>query len=174
VDALRVAYRKLHRDAAPGVDGVTWEQYGVKLKDNLLALHARLHQGAYRAKSSRRVYIAKADGQQRPLGIASLEDKIAQRAMVEVLNAIYEEDFLGFSYGFRPGRGQHDALDALAVGIGTKRVNWVLGCDVRGFFGAPGQAWRFQRVRFPRRQGERAAPPGTESCAHGGDDMGEA
>lgn len=141
VDRLWVAYRHLHRNAAPGVDGVTWEQYGEQLEDNLLALHARLHRGAYRAKSSRRVYIPKADGRQRPLGIAALEDKIVQRAVVEVLNAIYEQDFLGFSYGFRPGRSQHHALDALAAGIGTKKVNWVLDADIRGFFDAIDHGW---------------------------------
>ena len=106
------------------------------LEENLRDLHGRLQRGAYRAKPSRRVYIPKADGRQRPLGIAALEDKIVQRAVVEVLNAIYEEDFLGFSYGFRPGRSQHDALDALAVGIMRKKVNWVLDADIRGFFDA--------------------------------------
>jgi group II intron reverse transcriptase/maturase len=141
IDRLREAYRRLRRDAAPGVDGVTWEQYGMKLEDNLLALHARLHRGAYRAKPSRRTYIAKADGRQRPLGIASVEDKVVQRAVVEVMNAIYEEDFVGFSYGFRPGRSQHHALDALAAAIRTKRVNWVLDADIRGFFDAIDHGW---------------------------------
>lgn len=110
IERLGAAYGQLKKNAAPGVDGVTWEQYGVQIEDNLKDLHARLHRGAYRAKPSRRTYIPKADGRQRPRGIASLEDKIVQRAVVEVMNAIYEEDFLGFSYGFRPGRGQHDAL----------------------------------------------------------------
>lgn len=141
VDRLREAYLGLNRDASPGVDGVTWEQYGEKLEDNLLALHARLHRGAYRAKPSRRTYIPKADGRQRPLGIATVEDKIVQRAVVEVMNAIYEQDFLGFSYGFRPGRSQHHALDALAVGIKTKKVNWVLDADLRGFFDAISHGW---------------------------------
>ena len=127
--------------AAPGVDGVTWEVYGQDLEENLLDLHARVHSGAYRVKPSRRVYIPKADGRSRPLGIASLEDKIVQRAVVEVLNAIYEVDFLGFSYGFRPGRGPHHALDALAVGIERKRVNWVLDADVRDFFGQLDHSW---------------------------------
>jgi hypothetical protein len=127
IDRLRDAYRALSRRAAPGVDGVTWEHYGEKLEGNLHELHRRVQQGAYRAKASRRVFIPKADGRQRPLGIASLKDKILQRAVVEVLNAIYEVDFLGFSYGFRPGRGQHDALDALAAGITTKKVNWPRG-----------------------------------------------
>ena len=111
----------LKRNAAPGVDGLTWQDYEAGLEDHLLDLHARVHRGAYRALPVRRRYIPKADGQQRPLGIAALEDKIVQRALVEVLNAIYEEDFLGFSYGFRPGRSQHDALDALAVGIAPPR-----------------------------------------------------
>jgi RNA-directed DNA polymerase len=136
VDAerLRTAFFALKKDAAPGVDGVTWEQYAEQVDENLRDLHARLHRGAYRARPSRRTYIPKADGRQRPPGIANLEDKIVQRAVVEVLNAIYEADFLGFSYGFRPGRSQHDALDALAMGIFRKRVNWVLDADIRGYF----------------------------------------
>jgi hypothetical protein len=133
IDRLRTSFLALRRGAAAGVDGVTWEQYQQNLEANLQELHARLHRGAYRAKPSRRVFIPKADGQQRPLGIASLEDKIVQRAVVEVLNAIYEEDFLGFSYGFRPGRSQHQALDALAVALRRKKVNWVLDADIRGF-----------------------------------------
>jgi RNA-directed DNA polymerase len=133
VGLLRSAYSWLKRDAAPGVDGMTWQEYGEDLERKLADLHARIHRGAYRAQPSRRHYIPKPDGRQRPLGIAALEDKIVQRAMVEVLNAIYEEDFLGFSYGFRPGRGPHDALDALAVGIGNTRVNWVLDADIAGF-----------------------------------------
>ena len=141
VDRLREAFLQLHRRAAPGVDGVRWEQYAVALEENLEALHARLHRGAYRAKPSRRVHIPKADGRQRPLGIASLEDKLVQRAVVEVMNAIYEEDFLGFSYGFRPGRSQHQALDALATGVQRKRVNWVLDADIRGFFDAIDHGW---------------------------------
>jgi group II intron reverse transcriptase/maturase len=141
VERLRDAYFKLQKSAAPGVDGVTWEQYGGNLEGNLLDLHVRLHQGAYRARPSRRVYIPKADGRQRPLGIASLEDKIVQRAVVEVLNAIYEVDFLGFSYGFRPQRGPHHALDALAVGILRKKVNWLLDADIRGFFDAIDHGW---------------------------------
>jgi hypothetical protein len=136
VDRLRTAFHALKKGAAPGVDGVTWEQYAEHLEDSLRDLHRRLHQGAYRAKPSRRAYIPKADGRQRPLGIASLEDKIVQRATVEVLNVIYETDFLGFSYGFRPGRSQHHALDALAVGIQKKRVNWVVDADIRGFLDA--------------------------------------
>ena len=130
---LRAAYWAISPKAAPGVDGVTWEDYGQDLESNLRDLHARVHRGGYRARPSRRAYIPKADGRQRPLGIAALEDKIVQRAVVEVLNAVYEEDFRGFSYGFRPGRSPHDALDALTVGIERKRVNWVLDADVRDF-----------------------------------------
>jgi RNA-directed DNA polymerase len=124
-DRLRAAYRAIRPNAAPGVDGVRWEAYGQDLEANLHDLHTRLHTGRYRARPSRRAYIPKADGRQRPLGIATLEDKIVQRAVVEVLNAIYETDFLGFSYGFRPRRSPHHALDALAVGIEQKKVNWV-------------------------------------------------
>jgi len=141
VDRLRVAYWAINPQAATGVDGVRWGAYGVGLEANLQDLHHRVHSGAYRARPSRRAYIPKADGGQRPLGIAALEDKILQRAVVEVLNAVYEEDFLGFSYGFRPGRGQHDALDALAVGITTKKVNFVLDADIRSFFTTIDQSW---------------------------------
>ena len=133
VELLRDAYFWLQRNAAPGVDGVTWQEYAQDLEVNLVDLHARIHRGAYRALPSRRKYIAKPDGRQRPLGIAALEDKIAQRALVEVLNAIYEEDFLGFSYGFRPGRSQHDVLDALAAVITRTKVNWILDADIRSF-----------------------------------------
>jgi group II intron reverse transcriptase/maturase len=141
VDRLRAAYRALNPRAATGVDGVTWKGYGRELEGNLQDLHARLHRGAYRAKPSRRTYIPKTDGRQRPLGVAALEDKILQRALVEVLNAIYECDFLGFSYGFRPGCSQHDALDALAVGITRRRVNWVLDVDIRDYFSSLNHAW---------------------------------
>ena len=133
---LRKAYWAIRPQAAPGVDRVTWADYGQDLEANLRDLHARVQAGRYRAKPSRRVYIPKADGRQRPLGIASLEDKIVQRAVVEVLNAVYEVDFRGFSYGFRPGRKPHDALDALSVGITSKRVNWVLDADIRDFLDA--------------------------------------
>ena len=147
VDAhlLHEAYFALEREAAPGVDGLTWEDYGEGLEARLEDLRGRVHSGAYRAQPSRRRYIPKPDGRQRPLGIVALEDKIVQRALVEVLNAIYEEDFLGFSYGFRPGRGQHDALDALWVGIDSTRVNWVLDADIAGFFDAVDHEWL---VRF--------------------------
>jgi RNA-directed DNA polymerase len=154
VDRLRTAYRSLKRVAAAGMDGETWQHYGENLEVNLADRSERLQRGAYRANPVLRAYIPKADGRQRPLGIPTLEDKIVQRATAEVLNAIYESDFLGFSYGFRPGRNQHEALDALAVGIWARKVKWVLDADIRSFFGAPGQAWRFQRVQFPPRQGE--------------------
>jgi group II intron reverse transcriptase/maturase len=138
---LRTAYWAISPKAAPETDGVTWAEYGQVLEANLQDLHERVQSGRYRAKPSRRAYIPKADGRLRPLGIAALEDKIVQRALVEVLNAVYEVDFRAFSYGFRPGRGQHDALDALAVGIQTKRVNWVLDADIRDFFSRLDQAW---------------------------------
>jgi group II intron reverse transcriptase/maturase len=141
LDRLRAAYRALSPRAAAGVDGVTWEAYGQHLEEHLQDLLERVHTGRYRARPSRRAYIPKADGRLRPLGIASLEDKILQRAVVEVLNAIYEEDFLGFSYGFRTGRRPHDALDALAYGLKTKKVNWVLDADLRDFFTSLNQGW---------------------------------
>jgi len=141
VDRLRAAYRAIRPAAAPGVDGVTWQAYGQDLEANLQDLHRRLHAGSYRAKPSRRSYIPKADGRLRPLGIATLEDKILQRAVVEVLNAIYEVDFRGFSYGFRPGRNPHHALDALAAGVVRKNVNWVLDADIRDFFTKLDQGW---------------------------------
>ena len=134
IDLLRDSYGALKRHAAPGVDGVTWDDYADGLDEKLADLHGRLHRGAYRAQPSRRQYIPKPDGRQRALGIAALEDKIVQRAGAELLNAIYEEDFLGFSYGFRLGRGQHDALDALAVAIERKSVNWILDADIAAFF----------------------------------------
>jgi RNA-directed DNA polymerase len=133
-ELLEIAFSELRRDAAAGVDGLTWQDYEKDLERNLEDLHARVQRGAYRALPSQRRYIPKADGRQRPLAVAALEDKIVQRATVAVLNSIYEEDFLGFSYGFRPKRGQHDALDALVVGITSTRVNWILDADVRSFF----------------------------------------
>jgi RNA-directed DNA polymerase len=141
VDRLRAAYRAIRPQAAAGVDGVTWEVYGRDLEANLQDLHRRLHAGSYRARPSRRSYIPKADGRLRPLGIASVEDKILQRAVVEVLNAVYETDFRGFSYGFRPGRNPHQALDALTVGIWRKKVNWVLDADIRDFFTNLDHGW---------------------------------
>ncbi len=141
IDRLRSAYYALKREAAPGVDGQTWRHYGEQLATHLEDLSERLKRGAYRAKPARRAYIAKADGRQRPLGVPALEDKIVQRAVVEVLNAIYEQDFLGFSYGFRPQRSPHDALNALAVAIQTRRVNWVLDADIRSFFDTLNHGW---------------------------------
>ena len=141
VDRLRAAYFALRPKAAPGMDGVTWEDYGVELENNLKDLHARVHRGAYRARPSRRVFIPKPDGRLRPLGVAALEDKILQRALVEVLNAIYETDFLGFSYGFRPGRSPHHALDAFAAGIVGKNVNWVLDADFSDYFSSLDHQW---------------------------------
>jgi RNA-directed DNA polymerase len=154
LDRLRTAYRALSPRAAAGVDGVTWQSYGQELEGNLGDLHARLHRGAYRARPSRRAYIPKADGRLRPLGIAALEDKIVQRAVVEVLNTVYEVDFLGFSYGFRPGCGQHDALDALAAGILKRNVNWVIDADIRDCFTGLDQSWlvRFLEHRIADRR----------------------
>ena len=141
LETLRMAYFSLKKEAAPGVDGETWRHYGEALEHNLQDLSHRLKRGAYRAKPVRRAYIDKNDGRKRPLGVPVLEDKIVQRATVEVLNAIYETDFLGFSYGFRPGRSQHQALDALYTGLLTKKVNWVLDLDIRGFFDALAHEW---------------------------------
>jgi RNA-directed DNA polymerase len=145
VETLEVAFYALKRRAAPGVDGVTWQEYEADLERKLIDLHGRIHRGAYRPQPSRRTYIPKEDGRQRPIAIAALEDKIVQGATVMVLNAIYEEDFLGFSYGFRPRRGAHDALDALAVGIAKKKVNYILDADIRSFFDSVSQEWL---VRF--------------------------
>jgi RNA-directed DNA polymerase len=154
IDLLRAAFSWLKRDAAPGVDGLTWREYEQDLEAKLVDLHARVHRGAYRAQPSRRKFIPKEDGRQRPLGVAALEDKIVQRAVVEVLNAIYEQDFLGFSYGFRPGRSQHDALDALAFAISCTKVSWILDCDLRAFFDSVSHDWliRFieHRIADPR------------------------
>ena len=141
IDRLRAAYFALKRDASAGVDGETWRHYGEALEGNLADLAGRLKRGAYHAKPVRRVHIPKPDGRKRPIGVTSLEDKIVQRAVVEVLNAIYEEDFAPFSYGFRPGRSQHQALDALAVGLQRRRVNWVFDADIRGFFDSVDHTW---------------------------------
>jgi RNA-directed DNA polymerase len=146
VDLLRDSYYALKRQAAPGVDGVTWQEYEIGLEGRLADLHNRVHRGAYRAQPSRRVYIPKADGRQRPLGIAALEDKIVQQAVVTILDQIYEVDFKGFSYGFRPGRSPHQALDALTVGIQRKHVNWVLDADIRGFFDNMSHEWTMKFV----------------------------
>jgi len=141
LDTLRLAFYALQRKAAAGVDDMTWDTYEVDLEPRLVDLHGRVHRGAYRPHPSRRTYIPKADGKQRPLAIAALEDKIVQGAAVMVLNAIYEEDFLGFSYGFRPGRGPHDALDALSTGIIRRKVNWIVDADIRSFFDTVNQEW---------------------------------
>jgi group II intron reverse transcriptase/maturase len=154
VERLRASFLALKREAAPGVDGVTWRQYQTDLDTRLVGLHERVHRGTYRAQPSKRAYIAKADGRQRPLGMAALEDKIVQHAVAVVLSQVYEADFLGFSYGFRPGRGQHDALDALAVGLVRKRVSWVLDADIRGFFDTLDHGWLLtfleHRIADPR------------------------
>src|ERR1700719_343035 len=154
IDHLEEAFLELKENAAPGVDGLTCRDYERHLERNLEDLHARVHRGAYRALPSRRVYIPKPDGRQRPLAVAALEDKIVQRATAAVLNAIYEEDFLGFSYGFRPGRGSHDALDALVVGIDRTKVNWILDADIRSFFDTVSQDWlnRFVEHRIGDRR----------------------
>ncbi len=154
VDLLRESFHGLKKQAAPGVDGVTWDEYEHGLEDRLIDLHGRVHRGAYRAQPSRRIYIPKADGRKRPLGIAALEDKIVQQAIVTVLNEIYEADFLGFSYGFRPGRSPHRALDALSVGIVRRRVSWILDADIRGFFDHLSHEWLLtfvqHRIADPR------------------------
>src|SRR5207247_10329798 len=147
VDLLRESFYSLKRKAAPGVDGVTWHEYEAGLEERLIDLHGRVHRGAYRALPSRRVYIQKEDGRQRPLGIAALEDKIVQQAVVTILNAIYEEDFRGFSYGFRPGRSPHNALDALIVGIERKGVNWIVDADIRGFFDNLRHEWTMRFIQ---------------------------
>jgi len=141
IERLRRAYLGVKRDASPGIDGQTWQQYGESLEENLRDLSGRLRKGAYRAKPARRAYVPKADGRQRPIGVVALEDKIVQRSAVEVLNAVYEVDFVGFSYGFRPGRSQHQALDALTVGLRKRKVNWVLDADLRAFFDTLRHAW---------------------------------
>ena len=133
IDALRWAFLNLRKDAAPGIDGLTWDNYEENLEDNLAVLHEQILRGAYRALPSRRRFIPKPDGRQRPLGIAALEDKIAQSAVVSILTPIYEAEFLGFSYGFRPGRSQHDALDALGYGIKGRYIWWILDADIRSF-----------------------------------------
>ena len=154
VDLLRESFYSLKRKAAPGVDGVTWQEYETGIEDRLVDLHDRVHRGAYRALPSRRVYIEKEDGRQRPLGVAALEDKIVQYAVATILDQIYEEDFLGFSYGFRPGRSQHDALDALSYALLKRKVNYVLDADIRGFFDNLDKSWLIKfvehRVTDPR------------------------
>lgn len=151
-DTLRTAFYALRRKAAPGVDGMTWQDYEADLELRLKDLHRRVHRGGYHPQPSRRTSIPKADGKQRPLAIAALEDKIVQGATVMVLNAIYGGDFCGFSYGFRPGRGPHDALDALCVAINSRKVNWIADADIQNFFGAVSQEWL---VRFLDRVGDK-------------------
>ena len=146
IDVLRWAFFNIKKQAAPGVDGLTWVDYAADLDRNLTDLHARVHSGAYRALPSRRRYIPKTDGKQRPLGIAALEDKIVQAAVVAILTPIYEAEFLGFSYGFRPGRGQHDALDALAYGINARKINWILDADISRFFDTLSREWLIRFV----------------------------
>src|SRR5947209_7774095 len=154
VDLLRESFYRMKREAAPGVDGVNWQEYEMGLENRLIDLHSRVHRGAYRALPSRRVYIEKEDGRQRPLGVAALEDKIVQYAVTTILNQIYEEDFLGFSYGFRPGRSQHNALDALSYALLKKKVNHILDADIRGFFDNLDKSWLIKfvehRVADPR------------------------
>jgi RNA-directed DNA polymerase len=154
IELLRESFYSLKRKAAPGVDGVTWQEYEPGLEDRRVDLHSRVHRGVFRATPSRRVYIEKEDGRQRPLGVAGWEDKIVQHAVVTILNPIYEEDFLGFSYGFRPGRSQHQALDALSYALRKKKVNYVLDADIRGFFDNLDKSWLVKfvehRVADPR------------------------
>ncbi len=154
IEHLREEYFALKRNSAPGVDGQTWKQYGENLEANLQDLSSRLHRGGYHAKPVKRAWIPKADGRQRPIGIPTLEDKIVQRTATKVLSAVYETDFMGFSYGFRPRRNAHDALDALAVGITRRKVNWVLDADIRGFFDSISHEWLVKfvehRIADPR------------------------
>jgi len=168
---LRYAYACTRKDGAVGADGQRAQEYAADLERNLQSLLERLKSGRYRAPPVRRHYIDKPDGGQRALGIPSFEDKVAQRAVAMVLEPIYEQDFLECSFGFRTGRNAHQALRAIHRGILGQRCRWVLEVDVRKYFGASGQAWRFQRVQFPHRQGERAAPPGIEPWTHGGNEM---
>jgi RNA-directed DNA polymerase len=144
---LRESFYALKRKASPGVDGVRWQEYEIGLEDRLVDLHGRIHRGAYQAQPSRRVFIPKPDGRHRPLGVAALEDKIVQQAVATILNQIYEEDFRGFSYGFRPGRSQHQALDALYVAITRKKVNWMLDSDIRGFFDNLSHDWLLKFIQ---------------------------
>jgi len=158
-DSLLRAFQRLEPKALPGVDGVVCQRYRKNVTANLKELCSRIHHGSYRAKPCRRVYIPKADGRLRPLGIATLEDKIVQGAVVEILNSIYETDFLGFSYGFRHRRGAHQALDALAVGIARQKVNWVLDADIRGFFDNISHEWM---VKYPSASDHGSAPVGAD------------
>src|SRR5215471_13603217 len=168
IDVLRTSFFGLKKTAAPGVDEMTWIEYAEHLEANLLDLHARVHTGAYRALPSLRKYIPKADGRQRPLGIAAMEDKIVQAAVVAILTPIYEAEFLGFSYGFRPKRSQHQALDALAFGIGQRRINWVLDCDVQSFFDKVNREWLIRFVEhLSRHQPDPGRKIATRAKNHG-------
>jgi len=169
VELLRESFYSLKRKAAPGVDGVTWQEYEDGLEDRLTDLHGRVHRGAYRATPSRRVYLEKADGRQRPLAVPAIEDKLVQQAVVTILNQIYEEDFLGFSYGFRPGRSQHQALDALSYALLKKKVNYVLDADIRGFFDNLDKSWLIKFVEHRVADPHPAADP---EMAQGGGDGG--
>ena len=168
---MRFAYESTRKDGAVGVDGQTAQEYALNLEQNLRDLLNRLKSGRYHAMPVRRHYIDKPDGSKRGLGIPSFEEKVAQRAIVMLLEPIYEQDFMPCSFGFRRGRSAHQALQALRTGIMERRGRWVLDVDIRKYFGASGQAWRFQRVQFPHRQGERAAPPGIEPWTRGGNEM---
>jgi retron-type reverse transcriptase len=152
-ETMYAAFRSLRKEASAGIDGVPYEQYERDAERNIRQLYRRLKEGKYQAQPLRRVYIPKENGKQRPISIPALEDKILQKAMVEILTAIYEQDFLDCSYGFRPGRGQHQALDEVGRVLRTRLTGWVLEIDITAYFGAPGQARRFQRVRFPPRKG---------------------
>jgi RNA-directed DNA polymerase len=147
IETLKMAYLNIKRDASPGIDRETWESYGENLEENLQDLSKALQSGTYKAKPVRRVYIPKPDGRKRPLGVTALEDKIVQRAAVEVMNAVYEADFLGFSYGFRPGRSQHRALDALYMGISARKVNWILDADISDFFNTISHEWMIKFIQ---------------------------
>jgi RNA-directed DNA polymerase len=167
IDCLRWAFFSLKKDAAPGADGTTWEQYAADLERNLADLHAHVHSGAYRAQPSRRRYIPKPDGRQRPLGIAALEDKIVQMAVVAILTPIYASEFLGFSYGFRPGRSQHDALDALAYGIKARKICWILDADIARFFDTISHDWLIRFIEH--RVGDRRIIRLIQVARSGGD-----
>ena len=170
-DHLEAAFFELEEHAAAGVDGLTWRDYEQNLEGNLEGLPARVHRGAYRPLPSRRVYIPKPDGRQRPLAVAALEDKIVQRATAAVLNAIYEEDFLGFSYGFRPGRGAHDAMDALCVGITSKKVSFIVDADIRSFFDTVDQEWLIRFVEHRVGDQKRIVVRLIRKMAYGGESL---
>jgi len=165
------AYRRTRKDGAAGVDGCTWADYAANLEANLSALATKIRAGTYRPPPVRRAYIPKTSGGERPIGIPSFEDKIAQRAVAMLLEAIYEQDFMPSSYGFRPGRSAHQALEELQRRPTYWKRCWVIDADIQSFFGAPGQAWRFPAGEIPAPARRRAAPPGIEPWAHGGNDM---